>query len=305
MDVYTAKIQIQKLLEHVEGIADSRPKMYKKSKERWKEIADMCGQVVKVISQIVREGALESDEDNFEGSVPLELLQTLRDMQSELSGLRQFVTYSPDNPVIETSSTSLTTATKIPNAQRKAMLNEYLITLRSYQTTPSEYVQVDECARLLYKWFEHRFFKSIETSPQFRYNIRRIPTWIYDIVLAYSKHLMLGTVDQFVEDFDNWCDSLLVSPCRFAVPYDIYKIDNDLKSEDVTLVAAVLWDMLIDSGLSNICKNDDYGLYLSESAIYDICKEKNFSVLDHYANYKCDPSIILRCNIQKFRSEVI
>lgn len=304
MDVYTAKIQIGKLLEYVENIADSRPKMYKKSINRWKEIAETCQQVVRVISEIVQEEILEDDiEDHVTSNTAHEIQSMIMYMKNEIDQIKDFVSYpsntTPDIPKNIVSAPNSNSKNKIPKEDRREAIAKYKDVLSKLPNKVKDYPSAYECAMLIWRWFDSRFMQSTQIHTQFRYNIRRIPNWIIDIVIVYSNHLIEGDSDEFIHSFNDWCDSLLdpSSDCNFAVPYEVFKVDTDSDKSDVSLTSVVLWDILVDLGLSELCIEDSFNLYLSESALYDICANYNESILDDYKNYKVDNNILSKCNI--------
>lgn len=315
MDVYTAKLQIEKLLEYVEHIADSKPRMYKKSKDRWKDIAVMCHQVISSISEIVQEEVMQSDEEGSTFDRDSDILAAVVSMQKEIDRLKQFVSYSLPPSSTESTDTSSITKTsyqpskiskaKIPSQVRKSMLSEYISCMKSsVDKCKGEYIEAEECLKLLHRWMYSRFFKSSEKFPNFRYNIRRIPMWVRDIVIVYGKHVSLGTSDEFVHKFNEWCDDLEYSEnsTNFSVPYEIYRVNKNPQTSDISLTSVVLWDILLDYGLSELCVSDDkYQLYLSENMMYDMCRELNPSELDMYVDYKSDTDILTKCNISTYR----
>ena len=46
---------MDKLLTYVKNVADSKPRMYQKSKDRLRDIAGTCQKVIQIISEILQE----------------------------------------------------------------------------------------------------------------------------------------------------------------------------------------------------------------------------------------------------------
>ena len=77
MDIYTAEIQIKRLLEYFEDIEEKKPLMYQKSKDRYRDLASNCLQVVRVISNILQDETLMNDDVEFSGSQKKDIYHTI------------------------------------------------------------------------------------------------------------------------------------------------------------------------------------------------------------------------------------
>lgn len=294
MEIYSAEACVKKLLNYVQDLAQKKPNMYAKSKERLRGLALTCEQVVSVISDILEEEILSRDIDEFDNSSNTDLVSMFKSIRSDVDKLEKFVTFDT-NPESNSNTSVLSTNT------RRAILTKYGNTLRTLSEKYIEYVPVSDCAKLLWNWFDTRFFKTAKTSPNFKYNIRRIPRWICCIVILYSKHLSEGTQDIFVSDFNSWCESLNYSQSnsKFAVPYEVYQLDKSLNPDLLTLTAVVMWDILLDSGLSKMCTDDENDLYLQDTFIYDLCVKHKPNILDDYVNYHTSMEILHECKITR------
>ena len=299
MDIYIAKEHMDKLLTYVKNVADSKPRMYQKSKDRLRDIAGTCQKVIQIISEILQEEILDDCfEDNSDTDVRnSEILEMVSAMQSEILHLKQFVSYTCDNEELKNEVVPLHISNnkRISVEERKSAMSKYRGILKRLSETYIEFPQVSELCKLLHKWFETRFYSSMRVSKDFRYNIRRIPNWIEDSVVVYSNHVINDTWSEFSHEFYQWCDDLNSSSCKFAVPYEVYEFDKE-DDKRVSLTSVVIWDILLDAGLVEICQ-DDSELYLSESCIYDMCMSNNPSELDSYRNYKVDRTIIEDCKL--------
>ena len=308
MDIYIAKEHMDKLLTYVKNVADSKPRMYQKSKDRLRDIAETCQKVVQIISEILQEEILEDCYDDSSESNNSEILQMVLDMQEELLHLKQFVSYK-DNEVCSASSTQRVKSNeplvkRISIDDRKFAMSKYRTVLKRISESYTEFPQVSELCKLLYRWFETRFYTSMKYNKDFRYNIRRIPVWISDIIIVYSNHLIKKDSDEFVHDFYSWCDDLLTDNSgKFAVPYEVYQFDKE-ERKTIYLNSVVIWDILLDLGLTELC-NDSDDLYVSESYMYDTCMQAHPEQLNNYRNYNIDPSVIDECGLfSEWRKEV-
>lgn len=290
MDIYSAEAQVKKLLEYVTTLSQSQSRMYNKTKVRLSELASTCSQVVEVISTILQDRALEECDQGpeFETQSDPDIRVALANMQSQLNALQQFVNSSPVSPTPVAPKVELSAAT------RKRVFADYKSALSKCASSASAYPAVIEISDLLWTWFKARFVSASNVNSSFQYNIRRWPEWIRDIVVMYGNAIETDTASTFVSDFQSWCNNLSYSEAkdRYAVPYSIYGFNKHKDPESLTLTSVILWDMLMDAGLSNISTDmQSSDLYLSSSAIYDLCEQLAPDVLDKYRHYKTDPAI--------------
>ena len=92
MDIYSAEIQVNKLLNYVKGLSGTDHKLYKKSKNRLKELANTCNEVVSVISELIQDEALVNNDesDEFGGADTADFNSVLNSMEGQIAELRQF-----------------------------------------------------------------------------------------------------------------------------------------------------------------------------------------------------------------------
>lgn len=306
MDIYSAESHVKKLLKYVEGVAESQSRMYEKSKVRLRDLAATCNQVVQVISGILQERILESDESEFDSSDSdnsSEVEGLLLSMQSELDQLKQFVSCksgsAPDAEVSRYNEVNVPQPVDSSSSAKKRAISRYGHILSTLASSEIGYPSVCRCAKLLWQWYDTRFIRSVKASPgTFRYSLKRLPQWVRDIVMLYGKSVSEGSESEFLNMFDQWCNDLLVSPHRYAVPYEVYEFDKELRPNDMTLASAVIWDILLDYGLRALCEDSDE-MYLSTNSVYALIGEHAPDVLDNYADYKYNPSVLRHCNLLK------
>lgn len=297
MDIYGAQKSVQKLLEYIQSLSDSESRMYKTTKNRLKDVASTCQEVIHTISRILEDEVLQNDTSEFSTITDPNVVCMLDTMQTELDQLRRFT--SARSGMSNNAKSLQPSKLKISSNSRKKIVSYYGSVLSKVAQSNTTYPIISDCAKLIWNWFDARFFKSANINTGFRYNIRRIPSWICDIVIVYSKHIDNRTTANFITEFNSWCMSLCNSTntCKFAVPYDIYQVDTNATASDMSLTAVVIWDMLLDMGLSTLCNLDPLNVSLSDEAIYALCGQLNPRLLDNYRNYKSDPTILLECGI--------
>lgn len=292
MDIYSADAHLDRVLKFIKEFAESNPSMYEPTRNRLRILEQKASQIVKVTVDLLQDEVIGLDDEEFaQATSDSEIAEFVSSIQAELDRLK-LLTSSKTVPVAKPPST-------ISPATRKRTLFEYGRALKAVAATSTNCEKVDTCASLLWRWFDTRFYVTPQTHPKFKYNIRRIPTWIRDIVVMYGHAVETHTDVKFVEGFVNWCAQLDISEAgdKFAVPYEVYEFNKDHKPSDLTLTAVVIWDVLVGHGLTNICTLDASDLYLDADAVYSLCAELNPSALDPYAHYSIDPGILVRCNL--------
>ena len=281
MDIYSAEIQVKKLLNYVMSLSDSKTRMYQKSKDRLKELAGTCNQVIAVISEILQDEALVDDQDEFGGSAS-DFNAVLNSMEDQITELRQFLS-AP-----RTSSTSTVSV----NARKQALVT-YKNCLSSVANSDIAVVEAKDCVNLLWSWFNARFLNG---PSSFKYNMKRLPGWVRDIVVLYSYHFENHTLETFKDEFYKWI-ATIPKGNNYAVPYEVYSFDKSPDPELATLSSVVIWDVLLDYGLKDLCCDSSSELYPSEDCIYTLVGSLKSSVMDPYQNYLYDRTILSKCNL--------
>lgn len=289
MDIHSAGTNVKKLLAYVEDLADKKPKMYEKSKDRLKEIATTCNQVVVLISDILEDEMLKDDSVEFGQRSDIDAV--LNNMQYQIDKIKKFTQQTSP----EESAKRAEIATISSNVRKKALRN-YSISLSKLSNADTGYPFADRCAKLLWTWFDVRFLKTVQGT-SFRYNMKKFPEWIQSIVILYGKAIRENTVAEFEDTFQNWLQTLITTDAKnkYAVPYEVYSIaGKSIEASTLTLDAVILWDILLDNGLRELCTADKGDLYLDEYGLYDICNKKNSEVLEDYCNYERHPEIFAK-----------
>lgn len=288
MDINSAEKSIKKLLAYVQDLAESKPRMYQKSRDRLKELADTCMEVITAISVVIQDEALSEDITEFNSTPTPNITDAIQHMQNQLDQLKTFAGVSS---LTGKSSSTNGTSTK----SKKSALHKYTEVLQNVSSIDFKYDSVDRCAKFLWHWFDTRFSKTIHTTG-FRYNMKKFPIWVRDIVLLYGKSIRDNTYLDLDSSMNHWVDGLLLEsdpPNRYSIPYDLYQFERDMCAEDMSLEAVVLWDILLDNGLSELCTTDKTDLYLNDDSVYSLCSELNPGVLDDYENYADHPEVLV------------
>lgn len=289
MDIYSAEIQVKKLLEYVTSLSESSSRMYNKTRVRLTDLAAMCEKVVAVISQILQRGALEScDDSDSEFSQPddANVAEAIVRMQEQLNQLQTFLVPEVKQVAPITEASLL----------KKQAYVDYKLILHDASLLTSNYPITFEITALIWRWFYARFVDP-KNIVNFKYNMRRIPDWIRDIVILYCYAVETHTEIDFVNEFSNWCSALSTDKAskNYAVPYSIYLFDKDPDPTKLTLTAVAVWDILIDNQFGQLSQTvHDSDLYLNPYAIYDMCGKLTPQLLDRYKHYSIDTEFNVR-----------
>lgn len=299
MDINSAEKSLAKLLAYVQDLADTKPRLYRKSRGKLKDLADTCTEVVKCVAIILQDEVLATDDVEFgSGS---SIVSALNSMQNDIT---QVCSFAGVRDKVDTSSVvsdrlihtePISEPVPVSANAKKQALRSYRNTLQKLSTIDYKYDAVKRFADLLWFWFDTRFVKTVHGTG-FKYSMKRFPTWIRDIVILYGKAIRDNDYIRFDNQFRWWIQSLsdsANSSNKYAVPYWVYEFERDMKPEDMSLEAVVLWDILIDTGMSELCTSVSDELRIREDAVYSLCGDINPSVLDGYMNYADHPEILI------------
>lgn len=293
MDISSAERAAKKLSDFVESLASSENKLYSKSKDRLKAVADMCLETVDTIANILQTEMLEYEEYEFENSSP-KLEDSMQELARKTDKLKSIASSE--------SNTQTRKALKIPSDKAKEIVLDYKAAFSDLSNLDIQNTTVSRCINIIYKWIDNRLFKQYEGIPKFHYNIYRIKNIIYSIILLYGDAVANDSISEFESMFDIWFSQLQIAPesNKWIAPYPVYELErkltsNSLDAEDVNLTSIllfeVIWDLELDAKFS---KEDSYGVYLSFRHFWNIVSNANSRVLDDYQCYSAPDSEILQ-----------
>lgn len=292
MDIHSAKKNVEKLLSYIEEMSSKDTKLYSKSRDRLRDIADNCNQVVKIISDLLQEEMLGTDSIEFRENSDI-FDKALGSMEYQINKAHQFTQDVPAVGGIGSAVPSNVVNTpSISSATKRAVFAKYSDCLLKLSHKPTDYHFASRCATLLWSWFDTRFYKTMPGST-FKYSVRKFPEWIESIVVLYGKAIHENSVTEFEAEFQEWLVSIQDTDARdkYAIPYSVYQFCKLHDPTSVTLDAVVLWDILLDMGLHKLCTSDRGDLYMDQYCIYSLCNNLNPLALEHYCDYTTHPEI--------------
>ncbi len=239
-EIYPSEKAAQKISQHLDTMLGTKPKIYRKTLLRYKTLATLLLQCVSKILKLLEEETLisscDSEFQELTNENANELLDQLIDIQSKVSNYSKFVD----------SQTELNlTKSDISYMSKTATFKLYDEVIHSGEFINYGYEEVNTCAELIAYWFKMRFGM---TNPDFKYQIRQLPSWIQYIVIAYSKACADGSASAFVSGFKHWCDSIVEDTNNvWAIPYNVFDIMKKPKGEYFTLHALIIYDILLSA----------------------------------------------------------
>lgn len=282
MEIYSAESHAKKVVEFLEEMREASPGMYAKTRTRLRNISADLFKGIELISKILQEDSLLDDAEFSSNREELqdlvtELSENSNKTSKQIAELSQFVT---------TDSVNLTVENK------KFLVSYYGRVLSGLASANIPYYRVADCASMLWRWYNARFFQN---SSGFKYSVSKIPTWISYIVIAYGIALRNKTSQQFLDSFAQWCDT--TSKNHYPLPYTIHSVVSSMSQDTVTLEALAVWDVLIDYGLAVELPAQLQTFQLGRYVISDIFDKLNLDLTNAYEYYNNDPELLKKYNL--------
>lgn len=229
LEIYPSEVAAKKILNHLDKLLKDKPKVYRKTIQRYKKLGEVLSQCLDRINKFIEFEALSSSSD-----AEFSELTTPASESSNTTSMQPCSEYLHSN----------TTSTNSP--QNSFKLAQYSSTLELGSNTDFGYEQVNQCAKMINQWFQARIPSNSKVS-DFRYNLDQIPLWISHIVITYGYYLETNQLDLLKSEFDVWCEDVQKDPHNtYRLPYHVYHTNISNKSECYTLSAVLIYDLLIE-----------------------------------------------------------
>lgn len=278
MDIHSAMMHMFQLKSYLESAEQSDSKLYGKTRAKFESIYRDLVISTHLVESILGDQFLDSDS-----------------ISSEFSGISDDETAELGDSSVGWSMNSFDTMDmdkdnhepidKDNLKYRKYVVSYYGTILRELSENQKldSYPNCKRCAKLLWNWYNFRFFKV--TNTKFRYKVSQIPIWVRNIILLYGKHVENGTVEKFCAYFDNWLESITYENSEFAnyaVPYDVFRLNQRIEVDDITLTANMVFDTLYDSGLNKLSTDKLGEAAMTSSAMYNLCDKYNPKLMENF-----------------------
>ena len=185
----------------------------------------------------------------------------------------------------------------------KTAIDKYAHVLRFMASQQYEIDAVRDCLKFLWDWFNTRILlNKTYANSEFKTSPVRFRKIIYSLVINYGYHYENNVMDMFATEFDNWKSEVGISEyvtSKCATDALTYKIEKNTAPEYANLTAVILWDLLIDCGLDELCDSDLLAsTSLSKNGVWNKTESLNPDVLNNYSDYKTNPDILKKLGLQ-------
>lgn len=279
MDIHSAESHLDKVNEYLEDLM-MNPRIYSKTKDKLRHLSDELFRGIDLISKILMEESL-STESGFEAKAESEFDSAVAEFE-----LHSYETTQKAEELKQFISASEAVAQQSKDSYRKrSIISKYGRVLSQVAVASGNSpTSVSDCAKILSRWYNLRFFEAAKHSNNFHYNVRQIKDWIEYVVIAYGSYVSTGNVDTFFQIMNDWCDKLMSTPqlIPYALPIEIFQLGRSTSKVNATDTAMCIWDMLFDLGLDSLSGQDMEDCKLSKFAICDRFSKYNPDVVDSY-----------------------
>lgn len=282
LEIYSAELHVKKVVEYLEELRDASPGMYAKTRTRLKNISVDLFKGIELISKILQDDSL-LDDSEFSSN-----REALQDLVTELSENSD----RTSKQIAELSQFVSTDSVNLTSENKKFLVSYYGRVLSGLASANIPYYKVADCASILWRWYNARFFQS---SSGFKYSVSKIPTWISYIVIAYGIALRNKTSQQFLDSFAQWCET--TSENNYPLPFAVHSTISSMSADTVTLEALAVWDVLIDYGLAVELPAQLQTFQLGRYMISDIFDKLNLDLTNAYEYYNNDPELLKKYNL--------
>ncbi len=279
LEIRSSEVAANKIHKHLQNLLTMKPRLYKKTLIRYKDLAYILIDCVEQILRFLTSELLSSSEDNefnelTDASHTIEADDDMIEIRKKLEeSFKLFDTYNK-----LTSNNSITPASDTdsdkPKINNALMAKTYGEVLSNAAEINFGYLEINNCAKLINYWYSHRM---LYMSTHHRaYNISQLPTWICYIVLMYGKYHANGQDQFFIDHFMKWCDDANDDfSNKYAIPKDITNLAKSSYVNDYTLDALIIYDILMEKGYLPLVLDDSSIVPMNPNFIVDITKENN------------------------------
>ena len=285
-----------KMGEALDAEISSGKTRYSSTNNRYAEVAQHMVSNIKKLSQILQTDYLASEFDTFDdsGYVTNDQFQTfvrsLNQIHISTDPALSLTTYESQSPEAFVEDYQ-----DIPKSDFINILKNYNRILEATAKTVLPSSIANECASLIWRWYEARIIKKYKQAPTFNYCVHRIKRIIYNLVIVFGYYHEQGNLDKFLSEFNTWVDQLSISPRSntWIAPYEVFQVEKNMDKVYANVTSVVLWDILLDNGFNELCSIEPYNnVYPDDDRIMEMVNDLDIDVLDPYVNYKIDSRIL-------------
>lgn len=291
-EIYPSERWADKISKFLTQVVEQKPRMYAKTKKRYIDLGCVLLDCAYKIFSILEEDSLvpgeSTDEFNdLESSVDNTqvLKDKLSDMVQKLQAVEDFSDTRKSYPTSSYPKPKDKSIVDVPKYSYYETIEYYGQVFKEASIHNFGYTEVNDCAKLLNRWFQTRFLPEIQ-DPTFNCQIRYLPSWVSSFIIAYGKYYSLSKVDAFKSMLDKWCDKVESGNGGiYTMPYQIYQLDHDFKEgkcqpQDYTIEAVIISDILNSECLFKLMEGEFDGMVLyGQDDVVNVVKDRNPSLL--------------------------
>lgn len=283
LEIRSSEVAANKIHKHLQNLLATKPRMYKKTLVRYKDLAYLLIDCVDLILRFLTSELLSSSgDDEFDELTDKSSILSSDDDVVEIrrklaESSQLFDTYnklatgsviSPINPDVVADQ---------PKVDCAAMAKTYSEVLENASTIDFGYEEVNDCAKLINYWYSHRI--CYMSTHHKAYQITQLPNWISCIVLMYGKYHANGQPKFFANTLMKWCDDANeVFSNKYAVPKEITNLSKSSYMNDYTPDALIIYDLLMEKGYLPLVNIGSSIIPMNPNYIVDLTKEHNPSL---------------------------
>lgn len=123
---------------------------------------------------------------------------------------------------------------------------------------------------MLYNWYHIRVKNLDSNKTECRYNVKYLPVYASDIVMAYAKAINDGSGAEvrFRSSFDKWLRSVESGDNKYMVPYDVFKLqknrDNYITPDGYRFMSTVFYGL--SSDIENVWRRKE----IENQSLYEV-----------------------------------
>jgi len=274
LEIRSSEVAANKVHKHLQNLLATKPRLYKKSLIRYKDLAYILMDCVDLIIRFLTSNLLsDSGNDEFNELTDIEVDDDVIAIKAKLEeSINLLNTY---NQLTSGNITQITNndpdKSKINCAYMAKIYGEVLANATDIDYG---YTEINDCAKLINYWYSTRMLH-MSTNHK-AYNIAQLPNWICYIILMYGKYHANGQTQFFIDTLMKWCnDANEDFSNKYAVPKEITNLSKSSYVNDYTLDALIIYDILMEQGYLPLVLDDNSIVPMNPNFIVDITKENN------------------------------
>ena len=211
---------------------------YRKEEPEYEEIDDTSSSRPRIVH-----GQNDFTKDNLSRSnntVPVTTTATAVVVQEDSKDVAE------SNVVIDVSSVDDTEYdghtvdyVHIPNVSKKEVMRTYGTVLQKSANTDYHSYKLNQCTRILNRWFQSRFPKN---GCKIHFKITNMNKWIESIIAGYAVAIQNDTYDAYEKDMNDWCDRLdRGEDISYMLPYSVVSNSNSISVYSYSTIPSAIF----------------------------------------------------------------